>query len=257
VQVTSHRYGPAAAQFGELYRPATAAQPGTVVIVHGGFWRARYRLDLGAPLARDLTARGYTCWNLEYRRVGAGGGWPATFADVAAGVDLLADLDVDTSRVVAIGHSAGGHLAVWAAGRPALPDDAPGARPRVSLTGAVAQAGVLDLAGAARAAVGQTAVTDLLGGGPDELPDRYRLADPIQQVPLPVPVLCVHTPDDDDVPLWQSESYVAAVSNAGGAAALRVVGGDHYTVIDPLSPAWAVVREALPDLLAGRLPVQS
>ena len=117
-------YGPHPAQYGELWLPGRAAVT-TVVIVHGGFWRARYDLSLGRPLAADLVRRGYAVWNLEYRRVGAGGGWPATFEDIAAGIDLLADLPVSTSRIAAIGHSAGGHLAAWAAGRggwrPALP----------------------------------------------------------------------------------------------------------------------------------------
>ncbi|HVU91340.1 MAG TPA: alpha/beta hydrolase, partial [Jatrophihabitans sp.] len=148
-------YGPGAEQFGELYRPATVRHPGVIVIVHGGFWRARYDLSLGRPLAADLAAAGFTAWNVEYRRVGTGGGWPATLDDVAAAVDHLADLDVDASRVVAVGHSAGGQLAVWAAGR----RDA-----RVPLTAAVSQAGVLDLTVAARTGVGQTAVPDLLGG---------------------------------------------------------------------------------------------
>ncbi len=255
--MTRHAYGPDPAQFGDLYRPADAAHQGTVVIVHGGFWRARYHLDLGAPLARDLAAHGYSCWNLEYRRVGAGGGWPGTFEDVAAGIDHLATLGVDTASVVAVGHSAGGQLAVWAAGRPALPDGAPGSRPRVRLSGVVAQAGVLDLAGAARRGVGATAVTDLLGAGPDEVPERYRLTDPLQQVPLSVPVLCVHAPADENVPLWQSSSYVEAATRAGAAAELRVIDGDHFTVIDPDAPAWELIRGALPDLLAGRLPTAS
>lgn len=235
-------YGPDAAQFGELYRPARATHPGVVVIVHGGFWRARYDLSLGRPLAADLAAHGFTCWNVEYRRVAAGGGWPMTPDDVAAAIDHLAALDVDTSAVVAVGHSAGGQLAVWAAGRPS---------PRVPLSGAVAQAGVLDLATAARTGVGQTAVLDLLGGGPDDVPDRYRAADPIAHAPLPVPVLCVHARADDNVPYAQSEAYVAA---ARGAAALREVPGDHYTLIDPAHDSWTLVRAALPDLLAGHLP---
>src|ERR1700722_10063947 len=133
-----HRYGTDPAQFGELWLPAGAAA-GTVVVIHGGFWRARYGLSLGRPLAADLAARGYAAWNLEYRRSGGGGGWPATFADVAGGIDLLATVPVDTSRVVAVGHSAGGQLGVWAAGRAGLPDGAPGARPRVAVTGVVSQ----------------------------------------------------------------------------------------------------------------------
>jgi hypothetical protein len=153
-----------------------------------------------------------------------------------------------------VGHSAGGQLAVWAAGRGLLPHTAPGSRPIVSLTGAVSQAGVLDLTVAGRTGVGATAVADLLGGSADDVAERYRLADPIEWVPLPVPVLCVHAPRDDSVPLAQSAAYVAAATRTGGQAMLREVDGDHFTVIDPRSGAWAIVRDALPDLLAGRLP---
>jgi acetyl esterase/lipase len=245
MQLERIEYGPDAAQFGELYRPAGAARPGTVVIVHGGFWRAQYGLDLGRPLAADLAENGWTVWNIEYRRVGAGGGWPVTVDDVATAIDHLTRLDVDSSDVVTVGHSAGGHLAVWAAGR----TDA-----RVPLRAAVAQAGVLDLTRAARDRVGGNAVPDLLGGGPDELGERYRAADPTQQVPLAVPVLCVHARRDDVVPYAQSEAYVAAAVTTGGSASLVEVAGDHFTVIDPAHAGWAVVRGALPDLLAGRLP---
>ncbi|GAB2458323.1 alpha/beta hydrolase family protein [Jatrophihabitans fulvus] len=247
-------YGDDPSQFGELTRPDSKPRPGTVVVVHGGFWRAQYGLSLGRPLAADLARRGWTVWNLEYRRVGDGGGWPATLADVAAGIDKLADLGVDTSAVVAIGHSAGGHLATWATGRARLPADAPGASPAVRLTGVVSQAGVLDLATAARTGVGDGAPQDLLGGSPDDVPERYRLADPIQQVPLDVPVYCLHAKDDANVPYAQSEAYVAAATKAGGRAALRTTEGDHFTLIDPSSTAWAAARDALPDLMAGRLP---
>jgi dipeptidyl aminopeptidase/acylaminoacyl peptidase len=234
-------YGTDRSQYGELSRADGDARPGTVVIIHGGFWRARYDASLGRPLARDLAARGYTVWNLEYRRVGIGGGWTGTLDDVAAGLDHLATLDVDTSRVVAIGHSAGGQLATWAAGR---------ATPLVALTAVVSQAGVLDLATAACQGVGQTAVSDLLGGSPDEVPERYAAADPIVQVPLPVPVLCVHSSADDIVPIAQSTAYVAAATAAGADARLVESTGDHFTMIDPSTPDWAVVVNALPALLS-------
>ncbi len=247
-------YGSDASQFGRLYRPAHAAHRGTIVIIHGGFWQAEYGLSLGDPLASDLAGRGYICWNLEYRRVGNGGGWPATLDDVAAGIDHLGSLDVDLSRVVAIGHSAGGQLATWAAGRAKLAAGTPGAAPAVVVTAVVAQAGVLDLATAARTGVGGTAVVDLLGGTQAVHPERYRAADPIEQVPLTAPVLCVHARGDQNVPYAQSTGYVAAAKAAGGAAALHETPGDHFTLIDPSSPAWSYVRAALPSLLAGHLP---
>jgi acetyl esterase/lipase len=246
-----HRYGTDPAQFGELSRP-DGESLGTVVIIHGGFWRARYDLSLGRPLAADLAARGYTAWNLEYRRARAGGGWPATFEDVAAGIDLLAALPADSSRVVAVGHSAGGHLAAWAAGRAGLPPGAPGAPGPgfTAVTGVVAQAGVLALADCAREHVGGTAAPDLMGGGPDELPEEYRLTDPIAAVPIPAPVLCLHSRGDANVPFSYSERYVAAATAAGGRASLVELHGDHFTLIDPAAPDWAEVIAALPGLLA-------
>jgi acetyl esterase/lipase len=242
VEPASVAYGSHPAQFGELYRPTAPEHAGVVVILHGGFWRARYDLSLGRALAIDLAAHGYVAWNVEYRRVGNGGGWPTTVQDVAAAIDRLAELDVDASRVVAVGHSAGGQLAAWASGR---------LRARVPLAAAVSQAGVLDLSAAWRAQLGNGAVADFLGGTPDDVPDRYRAADPLTAAPLPVPVLCVHARADETVPITQSERYVAA---AGRAAALREVPGDHFTVIEARDVSWSIVRAALPDLLAGRLP---
>jgi acetyl esterase/lipase len=256
-----HRYGEHPAQFGELWQPDPATRDGsplgTVVIIHGGFWRARYDRSLGRPLAADLAARGYIAWNLEYRRALAGGGWPGTFEDVAAGIDLLATLSVDTSQVIAVGHSAGGHLAAWAAGRAKLPPGGPGApaasgQDFVPLAGVVAQAGVLALADCAREGVGGTAAPDLMGGGPADRPDEYRLADPIAALPVPAPVLCLHSRGDDDVPFSYSERYVAAARAAGGRAGLVELAGDHFTLIDPATPDWAEVIAALPGLPAGR-----
>jgi acetyl esterase/lipase len=246
--VERFQYGADEAQFGELWRPSGQPRPGVVIVIHGGFWRAAHDLSLGRPLAADLAARGHVVWNLEYRRVGGGGGWPATLADVAAGVDLLADLGVDTSAAVTVGHSAGGHLAVWAALRPLLPAGAVGASPRVRVSAVVSQAGVLDLAAAALDRVGGTAVPDLLDGLPRDVPDRYAVADPMAHLPLPAPVLCVHSRADESVPFRLSEAYVAAALRTGGEAQLREVAGDHMSLIDPAGPAWQLVAEALPAL---------
>lgn len=246
-----HPYGTHPAQFGELSLPDGPRRPGTVLIIHGGFWRAAWDLALGRPLADDLASRGYVVWNLEYRRVGDGGGWPTTFEDVAAGIDLLADLDVDTSHVVAVGHSAGGHLAAWAATREKLPAGAPGAAPRVAMTGVVAQAGVLDLVACAEQMLDDSAAAALMGGMPAEHPDRYRLADPMAAIPVAAPVLCVHSRADDRVPFQMSVDYAAAAAQAGGRATLQETAGDHFTLIDPTSPDWTMVVDALPGLTSG------
>ena len=234
-------YGDDPVQWGELHRPEGPSR-GVVVVVHGGFWRARYDASLGTPLAEDLAARGWTAWNLEYRRVGTGGtgetsgggGWPATCDDLAAGIDRLADLaDVDLSGpVVTLGHSAGGHLATWAAGRHRHERWHP---TRVRVTAVVAQAGVLDLRRAHEERLGSGAVADFLGQPPGPATDP---ADPQRQLPLDVPVWCVHGRADDVVPLSQSRSYVAAARAAGARAELLEVDGDHFTVIDPASEAW-------------------
>ena len=227
-------YGDDPSQWGDLHRPRGASR-GVVVVVHGGFWRERYDASLGIPLAEDLAARGWTAWNLEYRRVGNGGGWPATCDDVAAGIDRLADvpgLDL-TGPVVTLGHSAGGHLATWAAARGRFPRWQP---ERVAVTAVVSQAGVLDLARAHEEGLGSGAVLDFVGAAPDLSYDR---ADPQRQLPLGVPVWCVHGRGDDVVPLTQSAAYVEAARAAGARAELVVVDGDHFTVVDPASAAWA------------------
>jgi acetyl esterase/lipase len=249
IEPVVYQYGPDPAQFGELWLPE-GDQLGTVVVLHGGFWRAAYDLALGRPLASDLAARGYAAWNLEYRRSGGGGGWPATFEDVAAGIDLLAALPVETSRVVAVGHSAGGHLGVWAAGRAGLPDGAPGARPGVTVTGVVSQGGVLALADCARDGLDVDAAVNLMGGEPDELPSAYRLADPMARLPTPATVVCLHSRRDQRVPYSYSERYVAACAAAGGHASLVETFGDHFSLIDPASRDWATALGALPPLLS-------
>ena len=254
-------YGDGPSQFAELSLPAGTGPVPVVVVVHGGFWRTAYGLDLGRPLAEDLLGRGWAALNVEYRRVGrgskaGGGGWPATALDVAAALDALAGegqrlaggrLDLD--RVVGLGHSAGGHLAGWLAARPTLPAGAPGAAPAVRLRGVVSQAGVLDLVTAAREEVGGSAVPDLMGGSPDQRADAYALASPIARLPLGIPSVCVHGTSDDNVPLRQSEAFVAAARAAGDDSELRSFPGNHFEPITVGSAAWALCTDALTRLL--------
>ena len=249
-----YRYGPRRDQFVEAWLPPDRGRGPhpVVVVIHGGLWLDAFGRDLMDPVCEDLARRGWLAWNLEYRRLGSrwvAGGWPATFADVAAGVDLLASCpDVaDPGQVAAVGHSAGGHLAMWAAARPGLPDGAPGARPAVVVRQVVSLAGILDLRAAVedtRSAVG--GVVRLLGGGPDEVPDRYRLASPIERLPLGLPQLVVHGEHDGAVPLLQSEAYARRARAAGDEVELAIVPrAGHMDLIDPRSPAWAVAAEWL------------
>ncbi len=216
------------------------------VLIHGGFWRARYDLRLEDRLVADIARRGWAAWSLEYRRLGwrSRGGWPATFEDVAAGIDRLGRLDesLDLARVVAIGHSAGGHLALWAAARPGLPAGAPGAEPRIRLAGAVSQAGVVDLREAARLGLSRRAAESLLGGSPIKLPARYDLASPIERLPLGVPQLLVHGDADDVVPISLARGYAERAAAADDTCELVEVSGcGHDEHLDPGSDAWRAV----------------
>jgi len=237
-------YGIDPSQFGELYRPAGASK-GVVVVIHGGFWRARYDLSLGRPLAESLVEHGWTAYNLEYRRVGNGGGFPQTLDDVAHGIDALATVDgLDVSTVMTLGHSAGGHLAVWSAGRDTLVGTS-WADPAVPVTAAIAQAGVLDLTAAVRERLGARATPAFMGHA---AVDHFELADPIAMIPLGVPVRCIHGRADDVVPPSQSITYVERAKVAGADADLIEVEGDHFVVIDAASSAWARTLEVLDSL---------
>jgi acetyl esterase/lipase len=217
-------YGDHPAQHGELSRGEPAAP--VAVLLHGGFWKAEYGRDLMDPLAADLAARGWTTWNLEYRRLGDGGGYPATLEDVAAGIDHLAALDgIDSSRVAAIGHSAGGHLAAWAATRP---------DPGVPLTDVVAQAGVLDLRLAWTLRLSDGVVRRFLG----ELSgDRFAAASPRERLPLDARTLVTHGEADDTVPVRMSREFAAA----SGAELHVDPRAGHLEHLDPSSDLWAAV----------------
>jgi acetyl esterase/lipase len=245
-------YGPDRSQRVDLYLPAGPGPHPLMVLIHGGSWTARYGRIVMRGLAGDLLRRGWAVWNIEYRRVGNGGGWPATFADVAAAIDLLPELDapLDLERVSVLGHSAGGHLALWAAGRERLPAGTPGSidgEPRVRLTHVIAQAGVCDLAGAYKRWRGG-AVRALMGGAPEELPKRYAVADPMNAIPLSIPVLLVHGTLDETVSVELSRSYERAARVAGGAVELVEIPGEagrHRAHIDPRGEAWAAVTTRL------------
>jgi acetyl esterase/lipase len=244
------RYGGHPSQRAELHLPRGGGPHPVVVAVHGGSWESTYGKVVMRGLAGVLVRRGWAVWNVEYRRLGqsrrgrpGGGGWPTTFEDVAAAVDHLAGLDapLDLGRVAGLGHSAGGQLVVWAAGRYKLPLGAPGARPRVRLAAAISMAGVVDMA-ASYAAAPSGAVGVLLGGAPEAVPERYDRGDPIRQAPLAVPVLLVHGTDDQTVSVERSRAY-ARVARAGGGAVdlVEIAGaaGAHRRHLDPGGPSLA------------------
>ena len=241
-----HPYGGHPQQRAELHLPAGDGPHPVVVALHGGFWRARRSRRYMRPRCADLARHGWAAWNVDYRRVGRGegGGWPATFADVAAAIDHLAELDapLDLGCVAAIGHSAGGHLALWAATRPGLPPGAPGAAPRVRLTaGVAALAAVGDLEATPDLYAPGGAVSDLMGCSPSDAPDdRYALANPIRRLPLGIPLLLVHGDADETVAPERSRELDAAARAAGDEVVLEEsAGAGHRALVDPRGPEWA------------------
>ena len=240
-------YGDDPSQYGVLYLPRGEPR-GVVVVIHGGFWLSDYDLSYGESLATALADDGWVAWNLEYRRVGNGGGDPQTFDDVAAGIDHLATLDLPVTLadvpLVALGHSAGGHLAVWAASRGRFDRWSGG----VDLTHVISQSGVLDLRSGDKDNLGGGAVRGLLGHAPTDADDPL---DPIRQVPLEAPVWCVHGRSDDIVPPSQSRDYVTAARAAGATATLVEVAGDHFAVIDTTTPAWKRQLDIFDEIASG------
>ena len=231
-------------QFGELRVPSGSGPHPVAIVIHGGFWRARYDLTEVGHLCEAVTRQGLATWSLEYRRIGnPGGGWPGTLDDVrtaAAHLEkIAAERSLDLKRVVAMGHSAGGHLVLWLAKQNAI-----------ALRGLVALAPVADLRRAWELKLSNTVVADLLGGSPQDLPDRYRSASPIELVPLSVAQRVLHGDNDDIVPLEISRRYVAAAKKSGDDSKLiEVAGAGHFELIDPRSSAWPVVKEAVLELV--------
>jgi acetyl esterase/lipase len=226
--------------------------PPLVMFLHGGFWRAAYDRAHTGPLATALA--GFPVCVPEFRRTGQrGGGWPGTFDDVATAVDTLpalvraaarADL-ISEGPVLLAGHSAGGHLALWAASRHRLAPDASWYAPEGQACSVVALAAVSDMAACYALRLGQGAAGALLGGGPDRHPDRYRVADPMQLLPVGCPVRLVHGSADDRVPCGMSRDYLVRARAAGDDAELdELLGAGHFEVIDPLSAWWPRVQAA-------------
>ena len=233
--------------------PAGSGPHPVAVVIHGGCWRAYWQLDLMDALCEDLAAHGVAAWNIEYRRLGQGGGWPMSLIDVGAATDLLdllsARHQLDLSRLVAIGHSAGGHLALWTAARHRLPDGAPGSDPVVRVQSVLVLAGISDLREGFRQGTCDHAVYELLGGSPDELPDRYRHASPAELLPLGVPQVLVHGSADVDVEPSISDGYASRARAAGDLVTdVRLDGFDHFDVIDPKSAIWRAALDAMPVL---------
>lgn len=246
-------YGQAPQQFGELRLPSgRRAGKGpfpVVVVIHGGCWRAEYDLGHVRPVAVALTAAGFATWTIEYRRLGdKGGGWPGTLDDVGRSIDSLREMartkPLDLSRLVTLGHSAGGHLALWAAS--ARPGDLP-------VRGVVALAAISDLARYGEGAKDcNAAARELVGKGavePEELAARLAASSPIERLPLGVPVRLVHGTDDPIVPFELSERYAAAArAKDDDARVIALTGAGHFDVIAPWGTGWKEIEAAVREM---------
>ncbi len=217
-----------------------------VVLIHGGYWFRGFGANLIAEAATDLRTEGFVTWNVEYRRTGGGGGgYPSTFTDIANAIDYIPRLPLKREYPVAlVGHSAGGHLAVWAASRTA---QTPGGPSAVKITHAYALSAVLDLEEAEQKQLGNGAAALLMGGPARQFPRRYDLGDPIRLVPASCAVSAIHAADDTIVPTSQSRSYVQANRAAGGEATFQEVAVDHLDMVRPDSASWKAVRQGLTD----------
>ena len=255
------KYGPGDFHFGDLRLPQLA--PGmlapVLVFLHGGWWKAEYDLTYGGHLCTALQAAGIATWSLEYRRVGnPGGGFPGTLQDVAAGYDYLQTLaktyPLDLKRVVASGHSAGGQLAFWLAGRPHLPEGGAFASLRSvgPLKAVIAFAGVvdlrltLDLAGWFTFAHDKDRILDFMGATPTQAPDRYRIANPGELLPLNVPQTLIQGTEDDQIPPTLPQRWAERSRRNGESVTVEIIpGADHFDIVDPQSKAWPRVFAAI------------
>jgi acetyl esterase/lipase len=254
-------YGDAPQHLAELRVPEGPGPHPVVIVVHGGCWQAPWGLDHVRSFCSALTAEGLATWSLEYRRLGdPGGGWPGTFTDVARGADHLREVGrsrpLDLDRVVAVGHSAGGHLALWLAARHRLPPGSPlrGAAP-LSLRGVVALAGVPDLSAGAEGEVCGDAIPRLLGGPPQALEERLKVGSPAALLPLGLPQRLVCGSLDRIVPPDLSDDYAEVARREGDSVAVdRVEGAGHFELVNPASTAWPTVLGAIRAVLGDPVP---
>ena len=252
-------YGSDPQQFGELRLPKGSGPFPVAVVIHGGCWVSAFAtLQNTAALADALRDAGVATWNIEYRRLdNPGGGWPGTFADIAAGTDRLRDIakefPLDLSRVVTVGHSAGAHLALWAAARSKLPKESPLYRADpLPLRAAIALGGPGDLKGFYEYAAnicGSNVIDRLMGGAPTAVADRYAHGSPFELLPLKVQQVLIVGINDGVMPPPAREAYAAAATRAGDRVEIIEVPGGHFEVIAPTSAAWPTVRDKILSLM--------
>jgi len=233
-------YGTDPNQFVDLRLPKGRGPHALAINIHGGFWRAKYDLGYAGHMCAALTAKGIATANLEYRRVGnPGGGWPGTFADIRTACQFLLQsarqYQFDPGRVIVMGHSAGGQLALCLAAHES------------TVKAVVSLAGVVDLQRAYGLHLSNDAVVEFLGGTPAEVGDHYREADPMK-IAVKARQWLVHGAADDTVPPVFSRDYVTAKQKVKEDARLvEIADAGHFDVVDPRSAAWKDVEKVVMD----------
>lgn len=244
------QYGKHPSQFGVLRIPSNLKSLPVIILIHGGFWQSKYNLEENNPMAEDLTRRGYATWNIEYRRIGEeGGGWTGTFDDVIDAVNHLEvmkeSFSLNLSKVIVIGHSAGGHLALWLGARKnhVIMDEI-FKELMVPLQKVISLAGVTDLEKMweIHEQMGLNLVAPLLAGTPQDVPIHYALTSPISLLPLKVEQVLIHGELDRHVPVELSRNYYEKSLAISDMIKLNILPNvEHFKIIDPSSEAWESV----------------
>src|SRR5882724_4791898 len=254
-------YGKDENQFGDLRVPSGAGPHPVVILIHGGCWKADFATlrDL-APMADALKAEGIATWNIEYRRLSqSGSGWPGTYLDVSKGVDYLrsiaGDKKLDLTRVIVVGHSGGGTLAIWVAARQRLSSGN-----ALYVKDPLPIRGVIDLAGTGdmeafiqfeQHGCHGPVVEEMLGGKQVDVPERYAQASALKMLPLGIPQVLIWGRDDDIAPIWMGERYALAAKQASDSVQLvSIPDVGHFEIASPLATTWPAVRSEIVALLA-------
>ena len=244
-----YAYGTGSEQFGELTLPSATPPYPVIILIHGGGYREKYNLRPLGAVVSALAAAGFAVWNIEYRRFGNGGDYPQMFLDVAAAADHLPEIasahQLDFYRVITMGHSAGGHLALWLAGRSSIESASPiFVSEPLAVHGAVALAPLADVTGGSESELSSDALLAVMGGGPNRNPSAYRNGCPARLLPLRVPQVIIVGSEDGSM-LENAERYIAAAGAAGDDARLIVLpGAGHFEIVAVGTEEWAAVEQA-------------
>ncbi|MFQ5719650.1 MAG: alpha/beta hydrolase [Acidobacteriota bacterium] len=248
-------YGDGPLQFGDLRLPPGPGPHPVAVFIHGGCWLAEYDITHSSKLTAALARHGIATWSLEYRRVGDdGGGWPGTFQDIGRGADHLRSIageyHLDLARVIAMGHSAGGHLALWLAARSHLPADSPiAAADPLPVRGVLALAPAADLEVLHEKKVCGDVIDKLMGGSPEQVPDRYRWGGPMHLAPAGVPQIVIIGAHDEAWGPSGLRYFRTAAERGDQIRKIDAPGSGHFEMIDPDSTTWPLVLGAARQLL--------